>query len=206
MRTGTVADRTGTASFWAAPPETVVVRRTLKSPTGEPGSMAQHRLPVRRSLLDVVGGLLSIAYMSPGNWARNITGEGRYGTAVPWVVVPSSLVATVDQISTTKLGIPVGEAITRRCRDRFPQPLVYVPGGHRARDGRDRPRRDSRALPVLLLGARSTHQQGYRAFERPIAGVASSAARPCSNRFSPCPMRAPTPPSVGDTRRTDARG
>ncbi|MFB6096497.1 MAG: Nramp family divalent metal transporter [Haloferacaceae archaeon] len=155
--------------------------------------MATSRLSLRRFLVYVGPGfLISVAYMDPGNWATNIAGGARYGTALLWVVVLSSLMAIVIQIVAAKLGIATGENIARLCRDRFPRPLVYVSWvaaelamiatdiaeiigagiGFRLLFGVPLAGGAvlAGALSFLLLGARSAYRQGYRAFELLIAG------------------------------------
>ena len=137
------------------------------------------------------GFLVSVAYMDPGNWATNIAGGSRYGTALLWVVVLSSLMAIVIQIVAAKIGIATGENIARLCRDRFPIPLVYVSWGAAelamiATDVAEIIGAGigfklllgvplvggaviAGALSFLLLSARSAYKEGYRSFELLIA-------------------------------------
>jgi len=72
------------------------------------------------------GFLISVAYMDPGNWATNISGGAKFGTALLWVIVLASLMAMGIQIVAAKLGIATGKGIAQLCRERLPQPVVYV--------------------------------------------------------------------------------
>ncbi|GAD53058.1 manganese transport protein MntH [Halarchaeum acidiphilum MH1-52-1] len=72
------------------------------------------------------GFLISVAYMDPGNWATNISGGAKYGTALLWVIVLASLMAMGIQIVAAKLGIATGKGIATLCRERLPNPVVYV--------------------------------------------------------------------------------
>ncbi|GGN12774.1 Nramp family divalent metal transporter [Halarchaeum nitratireducens] len=72
------------------------------------------------------GFLISVAYMDPGNWATNISGGAKYGTALLWVIVLASIVAMGIQIVAAKLGIATGKGIAALCRERLPRPVVYV--------------------------------------------------------------------------------
>jgi len=72
------------------------------------------------------GFMISVAYMDPGNWATNIAGGARYGTALLWVVALSSLMAIVIQVAAARLGIATGKDVAHHCRDQFPRPVVYV--------------------------------------------------------------------------------
>ncbi|MFB6166380.1 MAG: Nramp family divalent metal transporter [Haloarculaceae archaeon] len=146
-----------------------------------------------RTFLQYVGPgfLVSVAYMDPGNWATNIAGGARYGTALLWVVVLSSLMAIVVQVVAAKLGIATGTNIARLCRRRFPRPLVYVSwaAAELAMIATDIAEILGAgigfklllgvplvggailagALSFLLLGARSAYKRGYRSFELLIA-------------------------------------
>jgi len=149
--------------------------------------------PSLRSFLAYVGPgfLVSVAYMDPGNWATNIAGGARYGTALLWVVVLSSLMAIVIQVVAAKVGIVAGANIARLCRRRFPTPLVYVSWGAAelamiATDIAEIVGAGigfhlllgvplaggaivAGALSFLLLAARSAYKRGYRSFELLIA-------------------------------------
>jgi manganese transport protein len=85
----------------------------------------------RTSLREVLfyfgpGFLISVAYMDPGNWATNISGGARFGTALLWVVVLASLMAILIQIIAAKLGIATGKGVATLCRERLPRPVVFT--------------------------------------------------------------------------------
>ncbi|MCO8254307.1 Nramp family divalent metal transporter [Haladaptatus sp. AB618] len=72
------------------------------------------------------GFLISVAYMDPGNWATNISGGAKYGTALLWVIVLASMMAMGIQIVAAKLGIATGKGIAQLCRERLPRRVVIV--------------------------------------------------------------------------------
>jgi len=84
-------------------------------------------LPSLRELLYYIGPgfLISVAYMDPGNWATNISGGAKFGTALLWVIVLASLMAIGIQIIAAKLGIATGKGVARLCRERLPKPLIW---------------------------------------------------------------------------------
>jgi len=81
-----------------------------------------------RELLSYLGPgfIISVAYMDPGNWATNISGGARFGTALLWVIVLASLMAIGIQVVAAKLGIATGKGVARLCRERLPRPVVWV--------------------------------------------------------------------------------
>ncbi|MDS0296863.1 Nramp family divalent metal transporter [Halogeometricum luteum] len=83
--------------------------------------------PSLRELLYYLGPgfLISVAYMDPGNWATNISGGAKFGTALLWVIVLASLMAIGIQIIAAKLGIATGKGVAQLCRERLPKPLVW---------------------------------------------------------------------------------
>ncbi|GGM57630.1 manganese transport protein [Halarchaeum rubridurum] len=139
------------------------------------------------------GFLISVAYMDPGNWATNISGGARYGTALLWVIVLASLVAMGIQIVAAKLGIATGKGIATLCRERLPQPVVYVlwAAAELAMIATDMAEIIGAAigfslvfgLPLwagavlagissfALLGVRSAHRRGFRAIEFAIMAL-----------------------------------
>ncbi len=72
------------------------------------------------------GFLISVAYMDPGNWATNISGGARFGTALLWVIVLASLMAIVIQVIAAKLGIATGKGVATLCRERLSKPTIIV--------------------------------------------------------------------------------
>ncbi|EFP67420.1 Probable manganese transport protein MntH [Ralstonia pickettii] len=88
------------------------VRGTVAVPPG---------LPLWKELLRFAGpGLLvSVGYMDPGNWATDIEAGSRYGYALLFVVVLSSLAAMVLQCLSARLGIVTGMDLARASRNRY---------------------------------------------------------------------------------------
>src|SRR3954468_19949984 len=54
------------------------------------------------------GLLVSVGYMDPGNWATDIEAGSRYGYALLWVVLASSLAAMLLQTLSLRLGLVTG--------------------------------------------------------------------------------------------------
>ena len=98
---------TATAPF--CPPE---VQGTIAVPAG---------LSVLQKFFRFAGpGLLvSVGYMDPGNWATDIEAGSRYGYALLFVVVASSLAAIVLQTLAARLGIASGRDLAQLARDRY---------------------------------------------------------------------------------------
>ncbi|MDR0577258.1 MAG: Nramp family divalent metal transporter [Candidatus Accumulibacter sp.] len=61
--------------------------------------------------------LVAVGFIDPGNWAANIAGGARFGTALLWVITLSTLMLIVLQHNAAHLGIATGlclsEAATR---------------------------------------------------------------------------------------------
>ncbi|MFB6172942.1 MAG: Nramp family divalent metal transporter [Haloarculaceae archaeon] len=92
---------------------------------GESGA----RAPVSvRELLYYLGPgfIISVAYMDPGNWATNISGGAKFGTALLWVIILASLMAIAIQVIAAKLGIATGKGVAQLCRERLPRRVVWV--------------------------------------------------------------------------------
>jgi len=83
--------------------------------------------PFQRMLRFAGPGLLvSVGYMDPGNWATDIEAGSRYGTALLFVVVLSSLAAIVLQTLSLRLGLVTGRDLAQMSRDRFGPRTVKV--------------------------------------------------------------------------------
>jgi manganese transport protein len=65
------------------------------------------------------GLLVAVGYMDPGNWATDIAAGSRYGFALVWVVVASSLSAILLQTLAARLGLAAGLDLARACRVRY---------------------------------------------------------------------------------------
>jgi manganese transport protein len=74
-----------------------------------------------RRLLSIAGpGLLvSVGYMDPGNWATDIEAGSRYGYALLFVVLLSSLAAMLLQTLALRLGLVAKVDLARACRDNY---------------------------------------------------------------------------------------
>ncbi|MBV8654248.1 MAG: Nramp family divalent metal transporter [Alphaproteobacteria bacterium] len=79
------------------------------------------RLTLWRRALQFVGPgfLVAIGYMDPGNWATDIEAGSKYGYALLFVVVLSSLAAIVLQTLSLRLGIVTGTDLARASRDKY---------------------------------------------------------------------------------------
>lgn len=77
--------------------------------------MATQRHPgARRSLVTLLGPafVAAIAYVDPGNVGANLSAGSDYGYALVWVLVAASLMASIIQYGSAKLGIVTGHSLT----------------------------------------------------------------------------------------------
>lgn len=65
------------------------------------------------------GYLVAVGYMDPGNWATDLAGGAKYGYALLFVVLISSLFAMLLQYLSAKVGIVTGRDLAQICRDNF---------------------------------------------------------------------------------------
>ncbi len=65
------------------------------------------------------GLLIAVGYMDPGNWATDIEAGSRYGMALLWVVLLSSVAAMLLQTLSLRLGIVARKDLARACRERY---------------------------------------------------------------------------------------
>jgi manganese transport protein len=81
--------------------------------------------PLWKRVLKVAGpGLLvSVGYMDPGNWATDIEAGSRFGPALLWVVLASSLAAMILQTLALRVGLAAGLDLAQACRQRY-RPVV----------------------------------------------------------------------------------
>jgi len=80
----------------------------------------------RLRLLAGPGLLVAVGYMDPGNWATDIAAGSRYGYALLWVVLASSLAAMLLQTLSARLGLATGMDLARACRERYPPAVNTV--------------------------------------------------------------------------------
>jgi manganese transport protein len=59
--------------------------------------------------------------MDPGNWATDLAGGSKFGYALLFVILLSSIFAMLLQHLTVKLGIATGRDLAQICRDTFPK-------------------------------------------------------------------------------------
>jgi manganese transport protein len=85
-------------------------------------------LPLWKKFLQYFGpGLLvSVGYMDPGNWATDIEAGSRYGNALLFVVVLSSLAGILLQTLCARLGLAAGKDLARLCRERYSRPVALA--------------------------------------------------------------------------------
>ncbi len=67
------------------------------------------------------GYLVAVGYMDPGNWATDLAGGSRFGFALLFVILLSSIFAMILQHLTVKLGVVTGQDLAQICR-------AYLPG------------------------------------------------------------------------------
>ncbi len=65
------------------------------------------------------GLLVAVGYMDPGNWATDIEAGSRYGHALLWVVLSSSVAAMLLQTLSLRLGLVAERDLARACRERY---------------------------------------------------------------------------------------
>lgn len=70
------------------------------------------------------GFMISVGYMDPGNWGTDLSGGSKFGMALMWVILLSSLLAMFLQTLCARLGIATGKDLAQCCRDYFPKPVV----------------------------------------------------------------------------------
>jgi manganese transport protein len=72
------------------------------------------------------GYLVATGYMDPGNWATALAGGSKFGYALLFVCVLSSVMAILLQILCVRLGIATGRDLAQSCRDAFPKPVAFA--------------------------------------------------------------------------------
>ncbi|HET6746647.1 MAG TPA: Nramp family divalent metal transporter [Candidatus Saccharimonadales bacterium] len=66
------------------------------------------------------GYLVAVGYMDPGNWATDLAGGSRFGYALLFVILISSIFAMFLQHLTVKLGVVTGKDLAQICRENLP--------------------------------------------------------------------------------------
>jgi manganese transport protein len=72
------------------------------------------------------GYLVATGYMDPGNWATALAAGSRYGCALVFAAVLSSLMAIVLQALSARLGLASGLDLAQACRARFSKPVAIA--------------------------------------------------------------------------------
>ena len=72
------------------------------------------------------GYLIAVGYMDPGNWATDLEGGSRFGYALLWVVLASSLVAMLLQTLCARLGLATGKDLAQACRAYYRPPVAIA--------------------------------------------------------------------------------
>jgi manganese transport protein len=72
------------------------------------------------------GYLVATGYMDPGNWATALAAGSRYGCALLFAAVLSSLMAIVLQALSARLGLASGLDLAQACRARFSKPVAIA--------------------------------------------------------------------------------
>ena len=93
------------------------------------GSIATHKgasLARRFFVFLGPGYLVATGYMDPGNWATALAAGSRYGCALLFAAVLSSLMAIVLQALSARLGLASGLDLAQACRARFSKPVAIA--------------------------------------------------------------------------------
>lgn len=67
------------------------------------------------------GYLVAVGYMDPGNWATSLAGGSRFGYALLFAALLSSLMAILLQSLSARLGIATGRDLAQACRETYPR-------------------------------------------------------------------------------------
>lgn len=82
----------------------------------------------RRRLLGFIGPgyLVAVGYMDPGNWATDLAGGAAFAYSLLWVVLLASLMATLLQVLSARLGIVTGMDLAQACRRHYAPRSVFA--------------------------------------------------------------------------------
>jgi manganese transport protein len=95
-------------------------------PSDRDGRISGGMLPSRRiRVLRLVGPafVAAVAFVDPGNFATNITAGADYGYLLLWAVLAASLMATLVQYLSAKLGVATGGSLAAVCREHTSTPV-----------------------------------------------------------------------------------
>ncbi|RZA24300.1 MAG: divalent metal cation transporter, partial [Proteobacteria bacterium] len=83
--------------------------------------------PWKRLMLFLGPGLLvAVGYMDPGNWATDLEAGSRYGYALLFVILLSSLTGMFLQTLSMKVGLITGKTLAELNRERYARPVNLV--------------------------------------------------------------------------------
>src|SRR6202022_4164292 len=71
------------------------------------------------------GYLVAVGYMDPGNWATSLAGGSKFGYALLFIAVRSTVMAIVLQSLCTRRGVGAGRDLAQACRDAFPRWFAF---------------------------------------------------------------------------------
>lgn len=71
------------------------------------------------------GYLVATGYMDPGNWATALAGGSKFGTALLFVAVLSSLMAILLQSLSARLALATGRDLAQLCGERYPRAVAF---------------------------------------------------------------------------------
>ena len=106
--------------------------RTASDPASGPLGEAFRSIPVTGSGLKRFsaflgpGYLVATGYMDPGNWATALAAGSKFGAALLFVAVLSSLMAIVLQSLSARLAIATGRDLAALCRETLPRPVSFA--------------------------------------------------------------------------------
>ncbi len=72
------------------------------------------------------GLLVAVGYMDPGNWATDIEAGSRFGYALLFVVMVSSIAALFVQTRAARLGLATGRDLAQLCRSEYSRPAGFA--------------------------------------------------------------------------------
>ncbi len=72
------------------------------------------------------GYLVATGYMDPGNWATALAGGARFGMALLFIAILSSLMAIVLQALSARLAFATGHDLAQNCARKFPRPVRLI--------------------------------------------------------------------------------
>jgi manganese transport protein len=72
------------------------------------------------------GFLVTMGFIDPGNWATNVVAGSRYGYALLWVVLLSTVLLGILQHAAARLGLAAGSSLAASATRHFPRPVTAL--------------------------------------------------------------------------------